>query len=85
MTEYPPNTDDIDVYLTPVPVEGIDTTRIARALQAAHDAFWAAAVRHFPEVTSGDVDPGMSVQIEQQMGQFLANWLWTNHPDAPHD
>jgi hypothetical protein len=39
-------------------------------------------VKVFPEVTTGDLDPFDTVQMESQMAAFLSNWLRINHPDA---
>ncbi len=68
--------------IKPVPVEGIDTGRIARGLGKASDAFWAAMVAEFPEVKTGDMDPLSVFAIEEAMARAAASWLWANHPAA---
>jgi hypothetical protein len=65
-----------------VPVEGIDTNLIARALNDGLGAFWGAVVGVFPQVQSGDMDPDGLLLMEHTMANVLAAWLTYNHPDA---
>lgn len=63
-----------------IEIDGIDTDRMSRALNIAYDEFWATILRHFPEVESGDVDPGASHQLETMMRATVHHWLQLNYP-----
>lgn len=49
--------------------------RIRSAVRKGEDAFWAAVAEAFPEATSGDLDPGMAVTLEQTMERAIRAWV----------
>lgn len=65
--------------------------RTDAAVQEGTDAFWAAIAGAFPEITSGDMDPGAVMRLEHAMRSAVASWLdgnqpdgtWTQHPAGP--
>ncbi len=48
------------------------------AAQDALDAFWAAVAKKFPEITSGDCDPGFILQMEAQAADWIDYWYNIN-------
>ena len=60
-------------------------TRIDKAVQDGEFAFWAEIVKHFPEATSGDFDPMLSMDMGQRLQGYLSHWLDCNHPTYGKD
>jgi hypothetical protein len=56
--------------------------RLTVALQAADDAFWAAIVAAYPEVRSGDLDPGSVVGFDKAQHDVVTAWLIANYPEG---
>jgi len=54
--------------------------KIKRAARDAENQFWAEIVRHFPEVTTGDLDPLTTHNFEQSCKEVVKAWLRSNHP-----
>ena len=48
------------------------------AVDAAQDAFWAAVVRHYPQVRSGDLDPETQSEFDALCTHVVAEWLAQN-------
>jgi hypothetical protein len=53
---------------------------IEKAVQDGEFAFWKQIVKHFPEATSGDFDPILSMEMDQRLQGYLSHWLDWNHP-----
>jgi hypothetical protein len=53
------------------------------AIEEAQVAFWAVIVKHYPEVPSGDMDPGGSFAFSSGCDEALDRWLRWNHPTHP--
>jgi len=60
-------------------------TRMDKAVQDGEFAFWAEIVKHFPEATSGDFDPMLSMDMAQRLQGYLSHWLDCNHPTYGKD
>jgi hypothetical protein len=60
-------------------------TRMDKAVQDGEFAFWAEIVKHFPEATSGDFDPMLSMDMAQRLQGYLSHWLDCNHPTYGED
>lgn len=54
--------------------------RVADAARRAGDTFWEVVGQSFPEVTTGDIDPGALMAIESAMDVAVERWLRWNHP-----
>jgi hypothetical protein len=68
--------------------EGISHEIEGRAISAATDAqdvFWASIVKSFPEVITGDFDPGATCAFDAAIKDAVTTWLGWNHPDLPED
>lgn len=53
---------------------------IEKAVQDGEFAFWAEIIKHFPEATSGDFDPILSMEMGMNLKGYLSHWLEWNHP-----
>lgn len=62
----------------------INETRIDHAIIDAQDAFWAAMVKAFPEVKTGDFSPGDTMDFDEACKTAARAWLLWNHPKADH-
>lgn len=49
--------------------------RIKAAAEAAELAFWQVVAASFPEITTGDADPGMAFHTSQVMEQAITSWI----------
>ncbi|MEH0937696.1 hypothetical protein [Micromonospora psammae] len=56
--------------------------RIAKAVEAAGDAFWATIAAAFPEATAGDFPPDATMDIERAQHQAVHLWLHYNAPEG---
>lgn len=56
----------------------VSDARVRAALQRGEDAFWEAVAKEFPEATSGDLDPGMTVTLLQTMERAIRAWVEYN-------
>lgn len=54
--------------------------RVEEAVRRAGEAFWAEVVAHFPETTTGDFPPDVSVALDREMIRAVAAWVYYNHP-----
>jgi hypothetical protein len=55
-----------------------DTKRIKIATQVAMDAFWAKVAEQFPEITTGDLDPGATIDFENASVSAVTRWIYCN-------
>lgn len=53
-------------------------TRIEDAVGEALQAFWAAVVEKFPEITTGDYDPMLEGIMYAEAEEWVAEWLRMN-------
>jgi hypothetical protein len=44
----------------------------------AADAFWAEVAASYPEIKTGDLDPGAAMALEDAMKQAITSWLAAN-------
>ena len=51
---------------------------LEQAFQECDDAFWAKAIKVFPEVESGDTDPMATHHYSETVKAFMKHWLETN-------
>ena len=58
---------------------------IKKAVEDGEFAFWEQIVKHFPEATSGDFDPILSMRMDQRLQGYLSHWLDWNHPTYRKD
>ncbi|MFG1872112.1 hypothetical protein [Micromonospora arborensis] len=56
--------------------------RLAEAVEAAGEAFWAEIAKHFPEVTSGDFGPDETITFERAQHAAVSLWLYYNAPEG---
>jgi hypothetical protein len=61
----------------------IDQTRLATAVTAAVEAFWAKIAEAYPEATHGDLDIGVATHFDQVATAAATRWLQTNVRPAP--
>lgn len=59
-----------------------DTPRLESAAQEALADFWTAIATRYPEIGSGDLDPGTVMQIERTMTAAVHAWIEGNMPDT---
>lgn len=52
--------------------------RIEETVEGALQAFWAAVVEKFPEVTTGDYDPMLEGIMYAEAEEWVAGWLRMN-------
>lgn len=52
--------------------------RIATAVMAAEQEFWATIAKHFPEIKTGDLDPLTAANLSNSMNTATVIWLITN-------
>lgn len=58
---------------------------LEKAVEEGEFAFWAEIVKHFPEATSGDFDPMLSMEMGINLERYLSHWLDFNHPTFRKD
>lgn len=63
-----------------IPATEIDR-RIDLAFENADADFWVAVVRIFPEITTGDFDPGATFEIHEAMKTAITRWVGWNLPN----
>ncbi len=61
-------------------VNSIPAERIVAAAEKAREAFFASVAADFPEVTTGDLDPGATVAFELETNELIVTWLTYNAP-----
>jgi hypothetical protein len=59
-----------------------DAQRIKTATEVAMDAFWAKLAEQFPEITTGDLDPGAVVDFENASVTAATLWIHANRPQV---
>ena len=64
-----------EAYIT----KKVPQARIKKVMQKAQDAFWAVVAKEFKEVKSGDMDPGQTMKMEQDMMEVINIWLENNY------
>jgi hypothetical protein len=69
--------------LVTVSEQTIPGDRITAAIEKARDAFWQSIGEAFPEVTSGDMAPGMEMPLEWATNDVVLAWLWGNYGQPP--
>ncbi len=52
--------------------------RLKKALEDADLAFWAAIGDSYPEITTGDLDPGSVIEFNQASEAVVKQWLYYN-------
>ena len=62
----------------------VSDARVKAALQMGEDAFWAAVAKEFPEATSGDLDPAITVALTQTMERAIRAWVEYNVTPEPN-
>ena len=58
-----------------------DNKRIEEAVRDAEHFFWEEICVHFPEVRTGDLDPGTVFALNIAMENAVRIWLGYNAPD----
>lgn len=53
---------------------------IERVSREAEEAFWAEVVKHFPDIKTGDLDPGATVRFRLACAEVVEAWLDQNTP-----
>lgn len=56
--------------------------RVGNAAAAAENAFWSAAGARFPEIKTGDMDPGLAMSLERLMKRAVADWAECSGPEG---
>lgn len=51
---------------------------VERVVDKASAAFWKVVAQSFPEIKSGDFDPGETIKMEDQMVQWVKKWYEWN-------
>ncbi|CAG7581362.1 MAG: hypothetical protein SLAVMIC_00804 [uncultured marine phage] len=62
-----------------------DKKRIQDAVSEAEMAFWVSISEKYPEVTTGDLDPGASIALSMAMEEAVDAWLMFNDPNSSDD
>lgn len=57
--------------------------RLDRAIEAAEAEFWLAVAQAYPEIKTGDLDPGATLTFRSAMREAVAAWLDENAPKPP--
>jgi hypothetical protein len=57
-----------------------DKKRLVEAVEHAENLFWNAIASDYPEITSGDFPPDLSMEMSDKLTQFVTVWLKTNEP-----
>lgn len=74
---------DAESYLWELIYKVIDVDkRFVDAISDADDAFWAVIAKSYPEINSGDLEPGIVIQLKMIMETALAAWLKANAPQG---
>lgn len=75
--------------MTPEFTEMLTSARIEVAAEKALEAFWAAVVEEFPEITSGDFDPMLEGVMTSEAEGWVKHWFTVNKtsidPNAVHE
>ena len=58
----------------------MDTERLNKALEAADLVFWEVIAKHYPEATSGDLDPGAIQAHGDACKRAVLAWFDYNLP-----
>lgn len=58
-----------------------DKTRLVEAVEHAENLFWNAIASDYPEITSGDFPPDLSMEMSDKLTQFVTVWLKMNEPE----
>lgn len=54
--------------------------RANTAINAARDSFWTTLRQQYPEITTGDLSPEMSVEFEDATARAAKEWIAHNAP-----
>jgi hypothetical protein len=73
--KYQPNERN---SMTPEFTEMLTAARIEVAAERALEAFWAAVVEEFPEITSGDFDPMLEGAMTAEAEGWITHWFAVN-------
>jgi hypothetical protein len=66
-------------------INGIPAERIREAAEKARIAFFTSLAEDFPEITTGDLDPGSTVSFELETNAVIVNWLSWNTEEVTDD
>jgi hypothetical protein len=58
-----------------------DKGRVEDAVMDAMDAFWNSIAENYPEITTGDLDPGTSIDLTLSMENAVDKWLMWNQKE----
>jgi hypothetical protein len=59
-----------------------DPELLERVKMSVHDAqfyFWAEIIKHFPEITTGDIDPWDQMLFDRALEERVYQWYIDNH------
>jgi hypothetical protein len=73
--KYQPNERNL---MTPEFIADLAAARIEMATETALEAFWAAIVEEFPEITSGDFDPMLEGAMTSEAEGWVKHWFTVN-------
>jgi hypothetical protein len=66
-------------------VSQIRELRVKEAAEAAGLAFWGEIAKHFPEVKTGDLDPGSVRKFSEACEEVVTDWYDCNDPFGEYD
>lgn len=55
--------------------------RFTRACETARDAMWVAFAGQYPEITTGDLEPGVDLRLVDESTRLFALWLTSNRAE----
>ncbi len=73
--KYQPNERNL---MTPEFIATLAAARIEYAAEKALEAFWAAIVEEFPEITTGDFDPMLEGVMTSEAEGWVTHWFAVN-------
>jgi len=61
-----------------------DTDRIRKAVVKGELSFWEVIIKEYPEINTGDFDPGAAFALNGALTDALTTWLhWNEGNPAP--
>jgi len=64
--------------MTPEFTNMLTSARVEVAAEKALEAFWAAVVEEFPEITTGDFDPMLEGAMTAEAENWITHWTTVN-------
>ncbi len=61
-----------------------DANKLNTAVEEAEEAFWQTIVEHYPEITTGDFDFGLTQKRDILNAESVKMWLEWNTPKQSH-